>query len=110
MCCSHGQVFIGHLGSRFGKVGWLLATARFHTFIPFFSVDGHSFCCDVDEHCARMKPYVSDMENCMTFSYDVVAGLVPFVGPYGTAKGHNSRKSHYEKQHPGHHGKAPKGT
>lgn len=39
---SHGQAFIGHLGSRFGKMGWLLATARHNTFIPYFSVDGHS--------------------------------------------------------------------
>ncbi len=39
---SHGHAFVGHLGSRFGKVSWLLATARRNSFIPFFSVDGHS--------------------------------------------------------------------
>jgi hypothetical protein len=39
---SHGQAFVGHLGSRFGKVAWLLATARRNNFVPFFSVDGHS--------------------------------------------------------------------
>jgi hypothetical protein len=40
---SHGQVFIGHLGSRFGKLSWLLATARRNAFVPFFSVDGHRY-------------------------------------------------------------------
>jgi hypothetical protein len=39
---SHGHAFVGHLGSRFGKVAWLLATARRNSFVPFFSVDGHS--------------------------------------------------------------------
>lgn len=39
---SHGQAFVGHLGSRFGKVGWLLATSRQARFVPYFSVDGHS--------------------------------------------------------------------
>ena len=39
---SHGHAFVGHLGSRFGKVAWLLATSRHNTFIPFFTVDGHS--------------------------------------------------------------------
>jgi hypothetical protein len=39
---SHGHAFVGHLGSRFGKVAWLLATARRNNFVPFFSVDGHS--------------------------------------------------------------------
>jgi len=41
---SHGHAFVGHMGSRFGKVSWLLATARRNNFIPFFSVDGHSKC------------------------------------------------------------------
>ena len=39
---SHGHAFVGHMGSRFGKVAWLLATARRNDFVPFFSVDGHS--------------------------------------------------------------------
>mmetsp|Transcript_16257 Transcript_16257/g.26454 ORF Transcript_16257/g.26454 Transcript_16257/m.26454 type:complete len:562 (+) Transcript_16257:85-1770(+) len=42
---SHGQAFVGHLGSRFGKVGWLLATSRHNAFIPYFTVDGHSEYC-----------------------------------------------------------------
>jgi hypothetical protein len=39
---SHGQAFVGHLGSRFGKVAWMLAISRHGAFIPYFSVDGHS--------------------------------------------------------------------
>jgi hypothetical protein len=39
---SHGEAFVGHLGSRFGKTGWLLATARRNNLVPYFSVDGHS--------------------------------------------------------------------
>ena len=56
---SHGQVFVGHMGSRLCKVAWLLATARHNTFVPFRTVDGHSF-------CANIKPYIDSMENCMT--------------------------------------------
>jgi len=67
---SHGQVFVGHLGSRFGKVSWLLAMARQNAFVPFFTVDGHSFCCEIDEACGDMKPYISDIPNCMTFHHD----------------------------------------
>eukprot|EP00547_Thalassionema_nitzschioides_P003222 CAMPEP_0194215944 /NCGR_PEP_ID=MMETSP0156-20130528/18085_1 /TAXON_ID=33649 /ORGANISM="Thalassionema nitzschioides, Strain L26-B" /LENGTH=401 /DNA_ID=CAMNT_0038944589 /DNA_START=494 /DNA_END=1699 /DNA_ORIENTATION=- len=66
---SHSQVFIGHLGSRFGKLGWLLAMARHNIFVPFASIDGHSFCCEVDENCGKVKPYITSMENCMTFTH-----------------------------------------
>lgn len=62
---SHGQVFIGHLGSRFGKVSWFQATGRNNAFVPFFSVDGHSICCEIDEACGAMRPYVASMENCL---------------------------------------------
>jgi hypothetical protein len=62
---SHSQIFIGHLGSRFGKIGWLQAVARHGSFVPFFSVDGHSPCCDIDEPCGEMTPYVVSMENCL---------------------------------------------
>mmetsp|Transcript_43983 Transcript_43983/g.64632 ORF Transcript_43983/g.64632 Transcript_43983/m.64632 type:complete len:553 (+) Transcript_43983:102-1760(+) len=68
---SHGQVFVGHLGSRFGKVSWLLQMARWNTFVPFFTVDGHSFCCEIDEQCANAKPWVVDMENCLTFAHEI---------------------------------------
>jgi hypothetical protein len=63
---SHGQVFIGHLGSRFGKIAWWQATARYHSFVPYFSVDGHSSCCDIDELCGLMAKYVVSMENCLS--------------------------------------------
>lgn len=63
---SHGQVFIGHLGSRFGKLSWIQATARYNTFIPFFTVDGHSVCCDIDEACGKYAKHVVSMENCLS--------------------------------------------
>jgi hypothetical protein len=66
---SHGHAFVGHLGSRFGKVSWLLATARRNSFIPFFSVDGHSFCCEIDENCAKAKPFIT-ANNCLTFGHE----------------------------------------
>lgn len=66
---SHGEVFIDHLGSRFGKIGYMLATARYNRFVPFFSVDGHSYCCDVDEPCAHVKPYIRSMVNCLAFTF-----------------------------------------
>mmetsp|Transcript_12496 Transcript_12496/g.19254 ORF Transcript_12496/g.19254 Transcript_12496/m.19254 type:complete len:538 (-) Transcript_12496:2903-4516(-) len=68
---SHSQVFIGHLGSRFGKLSWLLAMARYNMFVPFSSIDGHSFCCEVDENCGKMKPYITSMENCMTYFHEM---------------------------------------
>lgn len=70
---SHGQIFIGHLGSRFSKVGYLMATARHNTFVPFFSVDGHSICCQIDESCAAMRPYITSIEDCLTFASDLSA-------------------------------------
>jgi len=68
---SHGHAFVGHLGSRYGKVAWLLATARHNTFIPFFSVDGHSVCCEIDEACGKMKPFVT-VDNCLTFGHEYI--------------------------------------
>jgi len=65
---SHGQVFIGHLGSRFGKLSWWEAMARHNSFVPFFTVDGHSACCDIDEACGKVAPSIVSMENCLTFS------------------------------------------
>jgi len=66
---SHGHAFVGHLGSRFGKVSWLLAMARRNNFIPFFSVDGHSFCCEIDEDCAATKPFIT-VSNCLSFGHE----------------------------------------
>ena len=67
---SHGQIFVGHLGSRFGKVSYLLSTARHGTFVPYFTVDGHSLCCEIDEPCGAMKPYIDSMQACLTFTHD----------------------------------------
>jgi hypothetical protein len=64
---SHGQVFIGHLGSRFGKLSWWQAIARQNSFVPYFTVDGHSVCCDIDEACGNVSAAVISMENCLTF-------------------------------------------
>jgi len=66
---SHGHAFVGHMGSRFGKVAWMLATARRNNFVPFFSVDGHSFCCEIDEACGKVKPYIT-VENCLSFGHE----------------------------------------
>eukprot|EP00531_Pseudo-nitzschia_arenysensis_P003979 CAMPEP_0116149970 /NCGR_PEP_ID=MMETSP0329-20121206/19270_1 /TAXON_ID=697910 /ORGANISM="Pseudo-nitzschia arenysensis, Strain B593" /LENGTH=486 /DNA_ID=CAMNT_0003646397 /DNA_START=412 /DNA_END=1873 /DNA_ORIENTATION=- len=66
---SHGHAFVGHLGSRFGKVSWLMATARRNSFIPFFSVDGHSFCCEIDESCGKAKAYMT-VNNCLTYGHE----------------------------------------
>jgi hypothetical protein len=66
---SHGHAFVGHMGSRFGKVSWLLAMARKNNFVPFFSVDGHSFCCEIDEACGAMRPYIT-VENCLSFGHE----------------------------------------
>jgi len=73
---SHGEVFVGHLGSRFGKMGWLLATARHNHFIPFFTVDGHSFCCEIDEQCGLMREYIDSMENCLAYLQELLPGKV----------------------------------
>ena len=68
---SHGEVYVGHLGSRFSKSSYMLATARANTFVPFYSVDGHSICCQIDEQCANMKPYITSIEDCLTFASDL---------------------------------------
>lgn len=64
---SHGQIFIGHLGSRFGKLSWWQAMARHNSFAPFYTVDGHSVCCDIDEACGSMIAAIVSMENCLSF-------------------------------------------
>ena len=79
---SHGQVFVGNLGSRFGKLSWLLATARHNAFVPFLSVDGHSFCCEIDEGCAQVKPFIESMENCITFSHEMMEYEFPVNKDY----------------------------
>jgi len=68
---SHGQIFLGSLGSRFGKVGYLLATARHNRVIPFVTVDGHSLCCEIDEDCSKATPAIDSMENCLTYAHEL---------------------------------------
>lgn len=66
---SHGQSFVGHMGSRFSKMSWWQATARHNNFIPYFSVDGHSVCCNIDEPCGAMAPFIVSMENCLAIDW-----------------------------------------
>lgn len=96
---SHGQVFIGHLGSRFGKVSWLLMTARYSRFVPFFTPDGHSYCCEIDEACGEVKPYITDMENCMTFSHELAVDIPMNQPPQGYWDvGSRKREALFKKQ------------
>jgi len=68
---SHGvDAFVGHLGSRFGKLGWYQAVSVRNGFVPFYTVDGHSTCCDIDENCGTiMAGAVMSMENCLALFY-----------------------------------------
>jgi len=65
-------LFIEPIGSRFGKVGWLLATAKYNTLIPFYTVDGRSYCCEIDENCAEAALQIGSMNHCLTFVHDIV--------------------------------------
>ena len=67
---SHMQFFVGHLGSRFGKSAWALATARHNTFVPYISVDGHSPCCAIDENCSRALLAMRGMVDCLSFAHE----------------------------------------
>ena len=50
----------------FGKLAWWQSTAKYHSFVPYFSVDGHSVCCEIDEACGLVAKYVVSMENCLS--------------------------------------------
>jgi hypothetical protein len=50
-------------------MGLWQATARYNSFIPFYSVDGHSVCCDIDEACGTNAQDVVSMENCVAIFY-----------------------------------------
>jgi len=93
---SHSDAFVGHLGSRFGKAAWLLAISRRNAFVPFFTVDGHSFCCEIDEQCADMKQYVTSMDNCLTFGHEYT-GFEHNSSVYWEV-GSIARKIHYLEQ------------
>ena len=93
---SHGDAFVGHKGSRFGKISWLLAMARRNNFVPFASVDGHSFCCEVDENCGAIKPYIT-VDNCLTFGHEYL-GL---SNEDYWESGSTARKTHFLEQRSG---------
>ena len=69
---SHMQYFIGHLGSRFGKVAWLQALARHNKLVPYHSVDGHSVCCEIDEICSNATAVMDGMVDCLTFGHEIL--------------------------------------
>jgi hypothetical protein len=68
---SHGEVFVGHLGSRFGKVAYLLAVARQNSPIAYISPDGHNLCCEVDEQCADASKKMTNMADCLLFAHEL---------------------------------------
>jgi len=68
---SHSEVFVGSLGSRFGKGAYLLAVSRHNIPIPYISVDGHSYCCQNDEHCSRATKALTGMADCTLFAPEV---------------------------------------
>jgi hypothetical protein len=30
------------------------------------------FCCEIDENCGEVEPYITDMENCLTFGHEYI--------------------------------------
>lgn len=67
---SHGEVFLGHLGSRFGKMGYLLAVARHNAPLPYVTVDGHSLCCEIDEVCSTAVEKMRGMVDCLLYAHE----------------------------------------
>ncbi|CAK0869016.1 unnamed protein product [Prorocentrum cordatum] len=68
---SHGDVFVGHMGSRFTKGAYLLAAARHNIPIPYISVDGHNYCCQNDEQCSKATAALTGIVDCLTFSPEI---------------------------------------
>lgn len=68
---SHGEVYVGHFSSRFTKMAYLLAVARQNNAVPFKSVDGHSFCCEVDENCDEAIGKMQSMADCALFAHEM---------------------------------------
>jgi hypothetical protein len=68
---SHSELFIGSLGSRFGKGAYLLAVSRHNVLVPYISVDGHSYCCQNDEQCSRATEALTGMTDCMLFAPEI---------------------------------------
>jgi len=68
---SHSEVFIGSLGSRFGKGAYLLAVSRHNVPVPYISVDGHSYCCQNDEQCSSATAALTGMMDCLLFAPEI---------------------------------------
>jgi hypothetical protein len=68
---SHGEFFVGHLSSRFGKVAYLLSVARQNSAIGYISPDGHNLCCEVDEACAAATEKMTTMADCLLFAHEL---------------------------------------
>ena len=45
------------------KYGWFTAIARYNYFVSSFTVDGKSPCCDIDDACGKINPYIQSMYN-----------------------------------------------
>lgn len=48
-----------------------IATAKYNSFIPFFTVDGRSYCCEIDENCGEATQLIRSMEHCLTFAHEI---------------------------------------
>jgi hypothetical protein len=68
---SHGEIFVGHLSSRYGKVAYLLAVARQDSAVPYVSPDGHNLCCETDEVCSVAKTKMSHMGDCLLYAHEL---------------------------------------
>jgi len=68
---SHSEVFIGSIGSRFGKSAYLLAVSRRNVVVPYISVDGHSYCCQNDEQCSLATEALTGMADCLLFAPEI---------------------------------------
>lgn len=67
---SHGEVFVGTLGSRFSKIAYMLAVARQNSVVPYVSLDGHNVCCESDESCEQATQKMDDMGDCLLFAHE----------------------------------------
>lgn len=68
---SHADIFVGTLGSRFSKMGYMLAVARQNSLVPYVSLDGHSVCCENDENCKQATQQMDDMGDCLLFAHEL---------------------------------------
>jgi hypothetical protein len=69
---------------------------QFNFFLGHLSLPG--FCCEVDESCSKISKYITDMENCMTFTHDF---LDIDVGKKYWTRGSMARRDYYRRMHNG---------